>query len=52
MSKEVETNFQQEVKKYSIKNESSISREPEKAGLAKNERLGGLKTRKGGPGKN
>jgi len=38
------------VKKYSVKNldKSQIL----KSGLGKNERLGGLKTRKGGPGKN
>jgi len=34
------------------KNKSSISHKPKKTVYAKNERLGGLKTRKGGPGKN
>jgi len=33
--------------KFFLKN-SSVSRKPEKSGLGKNERLGGLKTRKGG----
>jgi hypothetical protein len=37
------------IKKYSVKNNNLIS---SKRGLGKNERLGGLKTRKGGPGKN
>jgi len=41
------------VKKYFVKKiKSSISRKSEKSDLGKNERLGGLKTQMGGPGKN
>jgi len=40
------------VKKYSVKNKKLDKSQTWKGGLSKNERLGGLKTRKGGPGKN
>jgi len=40
------------VKKYFVKKIKLDKSQTWKGGLGKNERLGGLKTRKGGPGKN
>jgi len=40
------------VKKYFVKKKELDKSQIWKGGLGKNERLGGLKTRKGGPGKN
>jgi len=40
------------IKKHFFKNKKLDESQTWKGGLSKNERLGGLKTRKGGPGKN
>jgi len=40
------------VKKYFVKKKELDKSQTWKGGLGKNEHLGGLKTRKGGPGKN
>ena len=40
------------VKKYFVKKKELDKSQVRKSDLGKNERLGGLKTRKGGPGKN
>jgi len=40
------------VKKYFVKKKQLDKSQTSKGGLCKNERLSGLKTRKGGPGKN
>jgi len=39
-------------KRKKSKNKSLLSRKPEKGGLGNREHPGGLKTQKGGPGKN